>query len=511
MPDILTVLSNLFSISSILAILGGICGGLVVGFLPGLTSNMAIALLLPITFAMPPIPSLLMLVSVYAAAIYSGSFSAILLHTPGTSASAATVLDGFPLTQRGESNKALRVATFSSMFGGAFSALALLLLAPPLSRISLMFGPAEYFFVAIFGLSIIGSLSSGSVVKGLLSGALGLLFSTVGLDLDSGFPRFCFGYNDLHAGLEFVPAVIGLFSMSQALVMAEEVHKSIQRIETPAGSEWRVFPRMAEIREIKTTLLRSSFLGVLVGILPGAGGDISSWVGYNEAKRFSKHPERFGTGALEGIAASETANNANTGGALIPMLTLGIPGSPSAAVLLGALVIQGLVPGHEIFDRYGHIVYTVIVGFFLANILMGLMGMYATRYLSHITTLPNYAVIPVIIFFSVVGSYSLGHSMLNVMIMLSFGFMGFLMRKIDMSPAPMILGMILGPFAEKGFRQALTLSRGDMFPYLLKSPISLTLIVLTILSVATTVYLNSRKGKKTALPPGGSTPQAKKD
>jgi putative tricarboxylic transport membrane protein len=498
MPDLLTVLSNLFSVSSILAILGGICGGLVVGFLPGLTSNMAIALLLPITFAMPPIPSLLMLVSVYAAAIYSGSFSAILLHTPGTSASAATVLDGFPLTQRGESNKALRVATFSSMFGGAFSALALLLLAPPLSRISLMFGPAEYFFVAIFGLSIIGSLSSGSVVKGLLSGALGLLFSTVGLDLDSGFPRFCFGYNDLHAGLEFVPAVIGLFSLAQALVMAEEVHKSIQRMETPKGSEWRVFPRMAEIREIKTTVLRSSFLGVLVGILPGAGGDISSWVGYNEAKRFSKHPERFGTGALEGIAASETANNANTGGALIPMLTLGIPGSPSAAVLLGALVIQGLVPGHEIFDRYGHIVYTVIVGFFLANILMGLMGMYSTRYLSHITTLPNYTVIPVIVFFSVVGSYSLGHSMLNVMIMLSFGFLGFLMRKIDMSPAPMILGMILGPFAEKGFRQALVLSRGDLFPYLLKSPISLILIVLTVLSVGTTIYLNSRRARKTA-------------
>ena len=511
MPDIMTILVNLFSWTSILAILGGICGGLVVGFLPGLTSNMAVALLLPVTFAMPPIPALLMLTSVYASAIYAGSFSAILLSTPGTSASAATVLDGFPLTQRGESNKALRVASFSSMFGGAFSALALLLLAPPLSKISLLFGPAEYFFIAIFGLSIIGSLSSGGVVKGLLSGALGLLFSTVGLDLDSGYPRFCFGYNDLHAGLEFVPAVIGLFSMSQALVMTEEVQKSIQRMETPKDSTWRVFPRLSEIREIKTTVLRSSLLGVFVGILPGAGGDISSWVSYNEAKRFSKHPELFGKGALEGIAASETANNANTGGALIPMFTLGIPGSPTAAVLLGALVIQGLVPGHEIFARHGHIVYTVIVGFFLANIIMGFMGMYSTRYLAHITTLPNYVVIPVIVFLSVVGSFSLGHSMLNVMIMLSFGLLGFLMRKVGMSAAPMILGLILGPFAEKGFRQALVLSRGDMVPYLLKSPISLILIALTILSVATTIYLNSRKGKKTTLPLGGRTPQAKKD
>lgn len=499
MPDILTILANLFSWTSILAIFGGICGGLVVGFLPGLTSNMAVALLLPVTFAMSPIPALLMLTSVYAAAIYAGSFSAILLSTPGTSASAATVLDGFPLTRRGESNKALRIASFSSMFGGAFSALALLLLAPPLSKISLMFGPAEYFFVAIFGLSIIGSLSSGGVVKGLLSGALGLLFSTVGLDLDSGYPRFCFGYNDLHAGLEFVPAVIGLFSMSQALVMAEEVQKSIQQVETPKSSEWRLFPRLVEIIQIKTTLIRSSLLGVLVGILPGAGGDISSWVSYNEAKRFSKHPEQFGHGSLEGIAASETANNANTGGALIPMFTLGIPGSPTAAVLLGALVIQGLVPGHEIFDRHGHIVYTVIIGFFLANIVMGFMGMYSTRYLSHITTLPNYTVIPVIIFLSMIGSFSLGHSMLNVMIMLSFGFLGFLMRKISMSPAPMILGLILGPFAEKGFRQALTLSQGNLIAYLLKSPISLILIALTILSVATTVYLTSRKTKKAAL------------
>ena len=462
MPDFLTILANLFSLTSILAIFGGICGGLVIGFLPGLTSNMAVALLLPVTFAMSPIPALLMLTSVYASAIYAGSFSAILLHTPGTSASAATVLDGFPLTQRGESNKALRIATFSSMFGGVFSALALLLLAPPLSKISLMFGPAEYFFIAIFGLSIIGSLSSGSVVKGILSGILGLLFSTVGLDLDSGFPRFCFGYNDLHAGLEFVPAVIGLFSMTQALVMTEEVQKSIQQVETPKNTEWRLFPRLSEIREIKTTVIRSSFLGVLVGILPGAGGDISSWVSYNEAKRFSKHPELFGRGSLEGISASETANNANTGGALIPMFTLGIPGSPTAAVLLGALVIQGLVPGHEMFDRHGDIVYTVIIGFFLANIIMGFMGMYTTRYLSHITTLPNYAVIPVIIFFSVVGSFSLGHSMLNVFVMLSFGFLGFLMRKIGMSPAPMILGMILGPFAEKGFRQAITLSQGNL-------------------------------------------------
>ncbi len=498
MPDLISILSHLFSLSAVLAIVAGIGAGLVVGFLPGLTANMAIALLLPVTFVMPPTPALLLLVSVYASAIYAGSFSAILLHTPGTSASAATVLDGFPLTRRGQSNRALRIATFSSMVGGAASALCLLFLAPPLSRISLWFGPAEYFFLALFGLSVIGSLSTGGVAKGLLSGALGLLFSTVGLDLDSGYPRFCFGFSDLHSGLEFVPAVIGLFSMSQALVMAEASHQSIRRKDISVIGRWRIFPRLREVKVIKTTVMRSSFFGILIGILPGAGADISSWVSYNEARRFSRRPWRFGKGSIEGIAASETANNANTGGALIPLLTLGIPGSPSAAVLLGALVMQGLVPGHEIFDRHASIIYTVIIGFFLANLLMGIAGMYATRHLSHITRLPNYILIPVIVFLSVIGAYSLSHSLVSVAMMLAFGFLGFLMRKINMSPAPMILGLILGPFAEKGFRQALILSGGDLIPYLLKSPISLILIALTFLSVGATVWFGIRKGPKPA-------------
>ncbi len=483
---------SVFTFKNLLAISAGVGGGLVIGSLPGLTANMGVALLLPVTFSMGPIEALLMLASLYTAAIYGGSFSAILLHTPGTSASAATAIDGFELTRRGEAAKAIRIATFSSMTGGMVSALFLLLLAPPLSLISLKFGPPEYFLLAVFGLTIIGSLASGNIVKGLLSGMIGLLFSTVGMDLDSGFPRYAFGLFALHSGLNFVPAVIGLFSLSQAFIMACNVHETIERIDISARAGWRFFPTLSELKEIKTTLLRSSLIGVVVGILPGAGGDIGSWVSYNEAKRFSKHRERFGKGAIEGICASETANNAVTGSSLIPMLTLGIPGSATAAIMLGALIIQGLVPGRELFTHNGYITYTVIIGFFFANILMAVVGMLASRYVDHIARLPNNCLIPAIIILSVVGSYSLGNDMVDVYVMIAFGFFGYLMRLTGFHPAPMILGLILGPIAEKGFRQSVALSQGHLSGYFLTRPICIVMIVLILLSIVTSVML-SRK------------------
>ena len=489
---------SVFTLKNFLAVSGGVVGGLVIGALPGLTANMGVALLLPITFSMGPIEALLMLASLYTAAIYGGSFSAILLHTPGNSASAATAIDGFELTRQGQAAKAIRIATFSSMTGGMVSALFLLLLAPPLSLISLKFGPPEYFLLAVFGLTIIGSLASGNILKGLLSGVIGLLFSTVGMDLDSGFPRFAFGLFALHSGLNFVPAVIGLFSLSQAFIMAGDVHKTIERVGAPAKTGWRFFPTLAELKEIKFTLLRSSLIGVIVGILPGAGGDIGSWVSYNEAKRFSKHPGRFGKGSLEGICASETANNAVTGSSLIPMLTLGIPGSATAAIMLGALIIQGLVPGRELFTHNGYITYTVIMGFFFANILMAVFGMLASRYVCYIARLPNNCLIPTIIVLSIVGSYSLGNDMVDVYVMIAFGFLGFLMRMTGFHPAPMILGLILGPIAEKGFRQSVALSHGHLAGYMLTRPLCVVMIVLIVLSILTSVMMSRKKLKMEA-------------
>ena len=490
---IVEILIRVFTMKNMLAMVSGVTGGLVIGALPGLTANMGVALLLPVTFSMGPIEALLMLASLYTAAIYGGSFSAILLHTPGTSASAATALDGFELTRQGKANTALRIATYSSMIGGLVSAVFLLLLAPPLSLISLKFGPPEYFLLAVFGITVIGSLASGNIIKGLLSGALGILFSTVGMDLDSGFPRFTFGNFAMHSGLSFVPVVIGLFSLSQALTMAEEIHKTIERIDSPKDTDWRFFPTLEELKKIWFTWVRSSLIGVVVGILPGAGGDIGSWVSYNEAKRFSKNPERFGKGAIEGICASETANNAVTGSSLIPMLTLGIPGSATAAIMLGALVIHGLVPGRELFTRNGYITYTVIVGFFFANIAMAVIGMFSSRYITHIARVPNYALVPPIIFLSIIGSYALGNNMFDVYVMVSFGMLGYLMRKIGFHPAPMILGLILGPIAEKGYRQMLALSQGNLMTYVFTRPICVILIVLIVLSISTSVFLSKRR------------------
>ncbi|MDZ7748750.1 MAG: tripartite tricarboxylate transporter permease [Halofilum sp. (in: g-proteobacteria)] len=490
--EILEFVWQVFTPLNLLAITAGVVGGICIGGLPGLTANLGVALLLPVTFSMDLTAALLMLTSLYTAAIYGGSFSAILLHTPGTSASAATAIDGFVLTQRGEFNRAFRVATFSSVIGGFVSGLALLLLAPPLSLLSLKFGPAEYFMLAIFGLTIIGTLATGNMVKGLIAGTLGLLLSTVGMDMNSGFPRFTFGFFAIQSGVNFVPAVIGLFSMSQAFLMCEESRRSIETV-TANKSNWRFLPTWAEIRNIRTTVARSSVIGVLVGLLPGAGGDIGSWVSYNEAQRFARDKSEFGNGSIVGISASESANNAVTGSSLIPLLTLGIPGSTTAAILLGALMVHGLLPGRTLFEEHAHITYTVIFGFMLANVLMGVVGMGLGKYMTHVTRLPNYALIPMIVVLSVVGSYSLGNNFFDVYTMLVFGIIGYFMRKVGFHPAPLILGLILGPIAEKGFRQSSTLADDSVILFILGSPIALTLLVLTALSIVTAVIVESRR------------------
>jgi putative tricarboxylic transport membrane protein len=498
--DVLSVIADVLTPGHLLAMLVGVLAGLCIGALPGLTSNLGVALLLPVTFGMEPITAMIMLTSLYASAIYGGAFPAILLHTPGTSASAATAIDGFALTRKGEFNKAIRIATVSSVCGGVFSALLLLAIAPPLSLLSLKFGPPEYFMLAVFGLTIIGTLASGNLVKGLLSGAAGLAISTVGLDLDSGFPRFTFGSTDLQGGIGFVPAVIGLFSLSQALLMCEEPHRSIQQVEVAGGGAWRLFPTRAEIRQIRGTLVRSSLIGGLIGILPGAGGDIGSWTAYNEAKRFSRKDPDFGKGSIRGVAASECANNATTGSAMVPLLTLGIPGSPTAAVLLGALVIHGLQPGRQLFTLHAHFTYTVIVGFLLANLVMGFVGMGLGRYMGFIARMPNSILIVAVVVLSVIGSFSLGNNMYDVYTMLAFGLLGYLMRKASFSPAPMVLGLILGPMAEQGFRQSVILADGPVVLHILGSTISLVLGALTLLSVVSAAYLEVNRIKAARKP-----------
>lgn len=495
MELLLEVFKNLMTLEVLVAIFVGVLGGIVIGALPGLSATMGVALLIPVTFGMNPIAGLTMLTAIYTSAIYGGSISAILLHTPGTPASAATAMDGYALTKKGEGLKALGIATIASMFGGFVSAILLLFLAPPLSLISLKFYAPEYFLIAVFGLTIIGSLSSGNMIKGLASGVFGLALALVGLDILTGFPRFSFGSTNLQSGISLVPALIGLFSLSQVLILVEEKH--VKKKKFTGDLNGRVLPSWKELKKITPTMIKSSIIGVFVGILPGAGGDIGSWVSYNEAKRSSKNPEMFGKGSVEGIAASETANNAVTGGALIPLLILGIPGSATTAVLLGGFVIQGLSPGRELFTINANITYSVIIGFVIANLLMGIVGLLIAKHVVRVTDVPTGIIAPIIVVLSVVGSYAINNSIFDVYLMIAFGILGYFMRKFDFPTAPVVLAIILGPMAEIGFRQSLVLAQGDVISYYLTRPLSVILIVLTLLALLAPMVLN--KFKKTRI------------
>lgn len=496
---------HIFSLQNIIIMILGIVVGIIIGALPGLTAVMAISLLIPFTFGMHPATGILLLMIIYKAAIYGGSLSAILLHTPGTPASAATALDGYQLTLQGKANVALRMSTIASAIGSLLSGIALLTLAPPLSVFALRFGPPEYFLLAIFGLTVIASVSSGSIVKGLIAGAFGLLIGTVGVDINIGFPRFTFGLFQLEGGISLVPAMIGMFSIPQVLNLAKETLKTAN---SPAPESIRkvklekLFPSFAELKsefkETWATMLRSSIVGVIVGILPGAGADIASWVGYNEAKRFSKHPEKFGKGSLEGIAAPEAANNAVTGSSLIPLWTLGIPGSAAAAVILGGLMIHGLVPGRELFTVHAHITYTAIWGFIIASILMGIIGFVVIKYAALVVNISNEVMMPIITALCVIGSFAITGSIFDVWVMLIFGIIGYFLRQNDFHAAPVVLGMILGPMAEIRFTQSMVLADGNLIGYILGRPISIIIIVLIVVSLLTPFFSGKKGERKTA-------------
>ena len=486
-------LANLLTFQVLAAITLGVVGGIVIGALPGLSGTMGVALLIPVTFGLEPVAGLAMLASIYTAATYGGSISAILINTPGTPAGAATALDGYQMTRNGEGAKALGVSAIASMVGGTISALVLLFVAPPLSRITLAFSAPEFFLIAVFGLTIIGSLASGSVIKGLAAGALGLLVATVGIDTLTGLPRFTFGTTPLQSGIELVPALVGLFALSQVMILAEASDPGESQI---VGTlQGRVLPTLREFKRIIITIVQSSGIGVFVGMLPGAGGDIGSWVGLNEAKRFSRDKEKFGKGCVEGVAAPESANNAVTGGALIPLLTLGIPGSSVTAVLLGGILIQGLRPGRELFTTQADITYAVILGFLLANILMGIIAIAGARLFVKITAVPQNVLSPIIVALCIVGAYAINNSITDVWVMIVFGLIGYLLRKMGFPPAPVVLGLILGPIAEEGLRQSISLAQGNVLGYYLSRPISIVLIVLILLAIFSPLLIRYFKSR----------------
>ena len=479
------ILSALLTTEVLLCLVLGTVAGIVIGALPGLSASMGVALMIPITFDLSPVAGLVMLTAVYTSAIYGGSITACLLHTPGTPSSAATAIDGYQLTRQGKGMKAIGVSTVSSMIGGIVSAVALLLIAPPLAGISLKFSAPEYMFMALFGMTIIGSLAGESMAKGLLAGAFGVFLGIVGLDPMVGIPRYIFGSIHLENGITLIPAMIGMFSISQVMIASEDIFKKKTSIlsDPTKALDGQILPTLGEFRQILPAIVRSSVIGVLVGILPGAGGDIGSWVAYNEAKRFSKRRDSFGKGSIEGIAASESANNAVTGGALIPLLTLGIPGSGTAAILLGGLMIHGMNPGYDLFTKQGNTTYAIIIGFLLANILMGLIGLLVAKHVAKVSMVPMTILCPIIIALATVGAYAINNSMFDVYTMAFFGLVGYFMRKADFGAAPMVLGLILSRMVELNYRRCLVLCRGNMLSYLFARPISVVLMALVVLGL----------------------------
>ncbi len=467
----------------ILLIFAGTVFGVVIGALPGLTSTMGVALLVPVTFGMSPAAGLALLGAIYCSSTYSGAISAILLNIPGTPANCCTLLDGYPMTKRGESGRAIALATSASAAGGFLSIFALLFLAPPLAEFALRFGAQEYFLLAIFGVSVIASLSERNMLKGLWSGGLVLFLSVIGMHPLTGDIRFTGGIAELYNGLSLVIALIGLYSIPEVIASLKSLGGEVEQSRTVGRG---IAGQMLEIFKYNLLLVKSTVIGIIVGIIPGAGSSIASFVAYDEAKRSSKNPQIFGTGCAEGIIASETSNNAVVGGSLVPTLTLGIPGNAVSAVLLGGLMVHGLKPGPALFTENASVVYTFIMSLFVSNLVFVPVGLFIARFCVRLIEIPASILGPLVIGLAVIGSYAINMSMVEVVIMLAIGLIGYLMKFFDVPREPLVLGIVLGSMAEGELARAMSLVHGSVFALLhsmFTSPLSLVIIFFTLLSL----------------------------
>ena len=463
-------------------------GGILVGALPGLNATNGVALLLPFTITMEPIAAIAVLTSIYCAATFAGAVTAILINTPGTSASATTCLDGYPLAQRGEAGRALGMAAVSSTIGGIISVLCLMAAAPLLAGAAYKFAPPEYFALTVFGLSMLASIGEASSIKSIMSGAFGVLLATVGIDLLTTVERFTFGMNELTEGIGFVPVMIGVFGIAELLAQAGQLGIVRERITLRAIQ----LPSKADYKKTWKTILRSSGIGTFIGILPAEGATIASMIGYNEAKRWSETPEEFGKGSIEGIAGSEAANNSATGGAMVPTLALGIPGSPTAAVILAGLMVHGLRPGPTMFTEQSTFVFAIFWSMLLVNVLFFFIGLYGARIFARATLIPLTILWPIVFLFSIVGAYALDQSMIDVWIALIFGVIGYLMRRYGFSVVSLAIGLILGGMLEKRLGQSMVML-DEQWWLIATRPLSLFFLVLTVLALAGPALLKKIK------------------
>jgi len=471
---------------AILYLLVGTFSGLIIGTLPGLTATMAVAILTPLTFWLSPNEGLAMLIGVWNSAIFSGGISAILINTPGTPASIASTFDGFALTKKGMAGLALGINVVFSFIGGILGVVALILVGFPLARFALSFGPAEYFTLAIFGLSTMVAVSGKSILKGMISGFIGFSIALVGLDPIFGSERFTFGRMELLSGISFVPVMIGLFGIGEVLSQIFTKSRTTSADTQTVTQIKRVIPTFKEVKDLTPVALLSSLIGVVIGVIPGAGADIAGLVAWDQSRRIAKRPEEYGKGSLEGLAASTTANNACLGGALTTMMALGLPGDAVTAILIGAFIIYGVQPGPIMFRDHASFVYMVITLMILANVAFLAVGFFFSKVLTKFLSLPQSFIWSTIIILSLVGSYAINNSAFDLMIVFLSGVLGFIFRLLDVPLGPIVLALILGPMAEANMRRALILSGGSFTTFFTR-PISLILLILSAASLLTSV------------------------
>jgi putative tricarboxylic transport membrane protein len=458
----------------------GAVAGTLVGVLPGLGPPATIAILLPLSVNLEPATGLIMMAAIYYGAKYGGSTTSILLNIPGEDASVVTAIDGYQMSRQGRAGAALGIAAIGSFIAGTVGLIGLTFMAPIVAQLAIVFGPPEYASLMLLGLSLVILLAGASKMKGLISAMMGFLLATIGLDLFSGTTRFTAGMVELANGVEFVALSIGLFAIGEVMVNLEE-ESGRQLFEVPKKLR-ELFPTKKDMRDSSAAITQGSFLGFFIGALPGAGSTVASFISYTVAKRFSRHPEEYGKGAVAGVAAPESANNSATAGAFVPLLTLGIPGSASTAILLGALFLYGLQPGPLFFTENPDVVWPIIASMYIGNVVLVLLNLPLVPVFASILRIPYWIMYPAIIVVSVIGVYSINSSMFDVWVLVIFGLLGYLMRKVDVPTAPLVLAFVLGPLFEQAVRRSLVLSggSGDIF---FTRPWSIVFLVITALMV----------------------------
>ena len=458
----------------------GVLIGTIVGILPGIGPSASIALLIPVTYGMDPASGLIMMAGVYYGTKYGGSTTAILIRTPGEAASVMTSIDGYEMARNGRAGAALAIAAIGSFLAGTFGVLALTLFAVPLASTALKFGPAEYFTLMFFALTAVASLSGKSIAKGMLATMLGLIIATVGIDLQSGQQRFTFGIPEFQDGIGFIVVVVGMFALAEVLRGMEKLHTG--QADEPMRIKGKLWITRAEWARAKGAIARGSVLGFLIGILPGAGGTIASILSYSTEKRLSKHPEEFGKGAIEGVAGPEAANNSDTAGAMVPLLTLGVPGGGATAVMMGAFIMHGIQPGPLLFESRPDLVWGLIDSMYIGNVMLLILNLPLIGLFVRLLYIPTGILYPLIIAISVLGTFAINGSMVELYLVLFFGVLGYLFDKLDIPIPPLVLSLVLAGILEQSFRQALTISDGNPMVFV-SSGISATLVVMSALSL----------------------------